>query len=260
MEGPDVTYEWGASAGTVIPTAGQKVVNYTAPSTPGQVIISVTAKRGSTSSTGSITCNVEATPTPSPTPTDTPTPTLTPIPTETPTPPPPTPVPEPIACLHPSVTGHVFPQLEGVTGQFPFYGPLGDQNFLCQGVYDIFQSEPLAVRIEYKNVDTNFGFWGIGTPNGYDATGFSEICFWAYAQTPFQAFRLKLKDTRGAERRVNISVKQAGLWTQFCTELREFSAQGVQLNRLENVNLGFDKDTLSTTVWVDDFEFKPWQP
>lgn len=165
-------------------------------------------------------------------------------------------VPPPFECNHPATTENVFLQLVGVNEQSPFYGPLNDANFLCQGVYDNFHTGPVSVRIEYKSVDENVGFWGIGTPKGYDATLFSQICFWAYAQNPNQAFKLKLKDTSGTEKGIVINVAQGGQWTSFCKELSEFSEQGVKLNVLENVNLGFEKPTKSATVWVDDFEFK----
>ncbi|HKZ87208.1 MAG TPA: hypothetical protein VJ793_26580 [Anaerolineae bacterium] len=251
VQGDGVVFEWSPSAGIVTPPTGQ-TVNFTAPNNPGQVIIKVTAKRDGTSSEATIVCNIEVTPTPPPPPptmTNTPTPTNTPAPTDTPTPIP------PIACNHPSITGNVFPQLQDVDPQFPFYGPEDDPNFLCQGVYDIFHSEPLAVRIEYKSVDDN-RYWGIGTPDGYDATKFTEICFWAYTQTPNQAFSLDMKDTSPREEGILINIAQAGKWTSFCTPLSRFSDLGVQLNRLENVNLQFKRATNSATVWVDDFEFK----
>lgn len=181
----------------------------------------------------------------------------TPIP---PSPPPPTITPEPLDCRHPAITSYVFPQLEEVAGQRSFYGPLEESPdvFRCAGVYDVVHSEPLTVRIEYHIIrgTGKYGFWGIGTLNGYDASQFSEICLWAFSVQPDRAFRLKLKDTQSVEQGVDIIVKDANQWTQYCVDLSEFSQQGVDLSRLDNVNLGFEEANGSITVWVDDFTFE----
>ncbi len=196
-----------------------------------------------------------------PTPADTPAPTLTPpatttsLQTETPTP---APTPVPLECRHPELTAYVFPQLKDVPGQRAFYGPLEESKevFLCEGVRDIVYSDPVAVRIEYHTVHGTgkFGFFGIGTLGGYDATPFNRICLWAYATQPGQAFRLKVRDTYGRERGVNVTVKDINKWSQICVDLDNFSNQGVDLTRLDNINLGFEEANGSATVWVDDFE------
>jgi hypothetical protein len=204
-----------------------------------------------------------------------PTPTSTaPLPTETYTPVPPstfTPIPNDTAtptsphsvwCKNPSVTQEVFPQLQSVSNQFPFYGPLNDPNFVCQEVFDKFHddtthSSSASVRIEYSG--TNDGYWGISMPDGYNASAFNEICFWAYAEQPAQAFKLKMKDKRKtshSEEGVPIIVAQVGVWQPFCTPLSKFSNLGVDLSQLENVNLGFEQFVGPAAVWVDDFEFK----
>ena len=100
VPGAGIVYSWSASAGTVIPPDGPTVA-YTAPSLVGDVIIRVVAQKDNQTSTGLITCKVEATPTPnptasytpSPTATNTPSPTTTSTPTPSRTPPPATPPP-----------------------------------------------------------------------------------------------------------------------------------------------------------------------
>jgi hypothetical protein len=84
VSGTGVAYSWSASAGNVIPPDGPTVA-YTAPNTAGDVIIRVVAQKDGRTSTGMITCRVEATPTPNPTATYTPsaTATYTPSPTAT---------------------------------------------------------------------------------------------------------------------------------------------------------------------------------
>ena len=128
--------------------------------------------------------------------------------------------------------------------------------FLCEGVRDIVHSDPVAVRIEYHIVrDTDgFGYFGIGTLGGYDATRFNQICLWAYATQPDQAFRLKVKDTRERERGVDVTVRGINEWSQICVDLDNFSNQGVDLSQLDNINLSFEEANGSATVWVDDFE------
>lgn len=253
VSGTDLKFKWTVSRGSLSEPTLPSVI-YTAPMSPGPDNVTVEV----TSAGGTIIRSipfqvVEPPPSPTPTATNTLIPTDTPMPTQTSTL---TPTPEPIDCRSPAITKNVFPQLANESGQFPFYGPLTEPRFFCEGVYDIFHSEPLAVRIEYRNVGTNFGFWGIGTPNGYAATSYSEICLWAFAQKPNQSFRLKMRDTSKVEKGVILVIEEANQWKQICTDLVEFSGQGVHLDRLENVNLGFEQATSSAEVWVDDFEFK----
>jgi len=250
--GADLRFRWTASRGEISSETAPSVI-YTAPNTPGTDTVTVEIFSDGQSTVRSITFIVASPPTATPLPS--PTATETPLPTETSSP---TSVPDPIACLHPSITGHVFQQLSAEPNQVSFYGPLDQSTdiFLCQGVYDVVYSTPVAVRIEYHSVESLFGFWGIGTPEGFDASGFREICFWAYTEQPNQAFRLKFRDLLGVEKGVRIVVVEAGQWTQICKKLSEFVDQEVQLDRLENINLGFEEMTGSATVWVDDFELK----
>lgn len=247
VSGAELQFEWTVIRGTLTDPTRPAVI-YTAPNTPGFDTVTVTVTNEGGTVIKNINFEVVAPP-----PTPTPTATDTPVPTETPTS---TPIPAPITCNNPAITKNVFPQLVDVDGQFPFYGPLTEPNFLCEGVYDLTNSAPLAVRIEFKQVGENYGFWGIGTPNGYDARAYSQICFWAYAKMPNQPFYLKLKDTGNREKGVKIIIEAANQWNEVCTPLKKFSDLGIQLDRLENVNLGFNKDNGSAEIWVDDFEFR----
>lgn len=82
------------------------------------------------------------------------------------------------------------------------------------------------------------------------------VLFCAYAHTPNQAFRLKLKDTNAKEEEVIILIEPANEWTEICTDLAEIAELGIRLDSLENVNLGFEQPTGSAEIWVADFEFK----
>ncbi len=244
VSGQELKFEWIAQRGTLSNPVQPSVI-YTAPDSAGldTVTVKVTSRGGEIIRA----INFDVVEPPLPTVADTPFPEKTPSPT---------PIPEPIACNHIAVTKNVFSQIADVEGQFPFYGPLAESRFSCEGVYDIVHSGQLAVRIEYESFGENFGFWGFGTPNGYDASSYNEICFWAYTQKPNQVFRLQIKDTSNKEDGVTIILEGPNRWTQICTDLAKFSDLGIQLTSLENINLGFNKDTDSAEIWVDDFELK----
>lgn len=260
VKGATPVFEWKVERGRLSSTGTPSVI-YTAPDKAGPDVVTVVVTAGDATLTQSITFDVvEPTQTPMPTTvpvTDTPAPSATPALTDTPIPT----AQKPVECNHPSITSNVFPQLKDVDGRFPIYA--GDDGiprpkFLCQGVFDVVHSAPLAIRIEFRSDDNADGWWGIATPKGYDLTQLdvSEVCFWVYAEEQLQAFRLKLKGPRTVERGVDIEVVKVREWTQICTPLAKFSDQGVDLTRLDNVNLGFNKETKSATIWVDDFEFK----
>lgn len=77
-----------------------------------------------------------------------------------------------IPCDHPAVIGEVFPQLVNELGAFPFF--FGIQ---CHAVFDNVHSGLLAIRLGYVASSTE-GYWGIATPNGFDARAYSEIWAW----------------------------------------------------------------------------------
>ncbi len=246
--GSELKFEWTAQRGTLSNSA-QPAVIYTAPDSPGVDTVTVKVTYSGGEIIRSIIFEVVA-PQPSTEtslPVDRPTSTATSEPTA---------APEPIVCNHPSVTKNLFPQLEGVDGQFPIYGPEGDPNILCQAVYDIVHNARLAVHVKFENVGTNFGWWGIATPDGYDASPYNQLCFWAYAQQPNQSFRVKMKDTTGQEKGVSVTIQVTNQWNQVCTDISEFSDRGIQVDMMDNINLGFEQPTGSAEIWVADFEFK----
>lgn len=240
--GTDMQFEWTALRGRISEPTLPAVI-YTAPETPGIDTVTVKVTYDGGEIIRSITLEILAPPSPPAT--------LTPVPADTSTP-----FPEPIACNSPAVAKNVFPDLAEVEGQNSFYGPVDEPLYACEAVYDIVHTQPLAVHLKYENAGENFGWWGIGTPNGYDASSYSEICFWGFARQPNQAFRLKMKDTTSKENGVIVILEQANQWTQLCADLTKFADLGIRLDRLENVNLGFEQPTGSAEVWVTDFEFK----
>ncbi len=240
--GTNMTFEWTALRGQISePT--QPAVLYTAPDTPGIDTVTVKVTYDGGEIIRSITLDVLALPDP--------TATHTPVPADTPTA-----FPEPIACNSPAVTKNLFPQLSEVSGQMSFYGPLEESGYVCEAVYDVVHTQSLAIHIAYENIGENVGWWGIGTPTGYDAASYGQICFWAYAQQPNQAFRLKMKDTAGKENGVVTILEPANQWAEICTDLNKFAELGIKLNSLENINLGFEQPTGSAEIWVADFEFR----
>lgn len=270
----NVSYEWSTSEANdsaYLTKSTGPTTKFTAQAGVDEIIVSVTVSDQESAQTDQVritieeaepTAEIETDATSIPTATappaiDTPTATATaPTPTETPEP---TPTQPPLSCRHPALTSYIFPQLEDVAGQRAFYGPLEESEaiFLCQGVRDVVHSPPVAVRIEYHVAEGKYGFFGIGTLNGYDASQFQQICFWAYAEQPDQAFRLKMRDSSGVEQGGSVTVPEVGEWTQVCEDLATFTALGVDVSRLDNINLGFEGANGSATVWVDDFELVP---
>lgn len=239
--GQGIKIKWSVIRGSLSATEGPVVV-YTPPDTPGKDAVTVEVSTAGGTTIKNVSFNVIVPPTETPAPVDTPTPTA---------------APEPIVCNHPSVTRNLFPQLEDVDGQFPMYGPEGDSNILCQAVYDLVHTPgKMAVHFKYENVGANFGWWGVATPNGYDASQYKQLCFWAYAQAPNQSFRFKMKDMTRKEKGIVTTLERTNEWQQICADLSEFSKLGIQVDKMNNVNLGFEQPTGSSEIWIADFEFR----
>jgi hypothetical protein len=245
VQGATPKFSWSAERGT-ISSANAPSVIYTAPSTPGPDLVNVVVTAGETTFTQAISFNVvEPLPSPTPTPTeDLSTPTA---------------APEPIACELRPTTQNLFPQLANEVGQFPIHGPVdgaGAEDFHCEVVSDLVHDLPMAVHIKYAKVTDNNGWWGVATPNGYNASKYSQLCFWAYTNQPFQSFRVKMKDTSGMENGVPVTIKTANKWEPICTDVSKFKELGINTEKMDNINLGFEAPLGSAEIWVADFEFK----
>ena len=247
--GSNLKFEWSTQRGT-LEDSTQPAVIYTAPNSPGPDTVTVKVTYSGGEIIRSITFDVVApTPSPTPLPTDTPTSTAT---TE------PTAPPPPIACNHVSVTKNLFPQLAEEEGQFPMYGPVDDPTekyFLCEAVYDLVHEGQMAVHLKYENVGSNVGWWGIATPNGYVASQHRQVCFWAYAQAPNQSFRVKMKDTTLKEEGFVETIEVPNQWERICTDISKFADEGILVDQMDNVNIGFEQPTDSAEIWVAEFEF-----
>lgn len=256
VSGSQSTFEWSAQHGK-LSDSSQPAVSYTAPDSPGPDTVTVKVTYAGGQIIRSITFDVVAPPTPTATETPLPAATVTSTSTPEPTAPPP-----PIACNHPAVTKNLFPQLEDVDGHFPMYGPEGDSNVLCEAVYDLVHTHGgMSVHIKYENVGANFGWWGIAiqSPDSYDASKRRQLCFWAYAQQPNQSFRVKMKDKTPApdnEAGDVTTIEVANEWKQICTDISTFVDKGIEPDKMDNINLGFEQPSGSAEIWVADFEFK----
>jgi hypothetical protein len=113
----------------------------------------------------------------------------------------------------------------------------------------------MAIHIKFESYQENFGWWGIATPNGYDAASYDQICLWAYAEEPFQSFRFKMKDTAGHEEGPIITLEQTNEWEEVCVDITEFAELGINVASLDNINLGFETPTGSAEIWLADFKF-----
>jgi hypothetical protein len=253
VQGASPQFSWTADRGIISNPTAPSVI-YTAPEDAGPDLVTVVVTAGKTTFTQTTTFNVIEPPAAPP-----PTATETALPAASPTS---TAPPPPIACNHPAVTKNLFPQLEHVDGQFPMYGPETEPNFLCEAVYDLVHTlGGMAVHIKYENVGANFGWWGIAIkdPDSYDASQHRQLCFWAYAQQPNQSFRVKMKDkTPAPENEAGgvTTIEIANEWKQICTDISKFVDEGIEPDKMDNINLGFEQPSGSAEIWVADFEFK----
>ena len=265
--GQDISFKWTVTRG-VISSADAPAVIYTAPDSPGIDIVTVEVNSAGGTTTKSVSFNVvtpqPTTPVPTPeTATATPPPAATPTAAAVLTPAAAeqlaaAPAAAPLECRHPAITEYLFPQLAAIAGQRAFYGPIEEspEVFKCEGVRDNVHSGPVSIKIEYNVAPgaDKFGFFGFGTLGGFDAAPYKQLCLWAYAEEPDQAFRLKMKDTAGTENGIDITVQQSDAWDQICADLQQFAQLGIDVSKLENINLGFEPANGSATVWVDDFQ------
>lgn len=165
------------------------------------------------------------------------------------------------SCDSLEITSSLFPQLAGITSQYPFYDHEHSHVFKCQIVRDLVYTPPLAVKLSFSQPETSYeyGYFGIGRLDGFDASKYSKLCFRGYVIEPGQRFWLNLKDTKskvGGDARISVLLNPTNSWEETCVDLQEYAKQGAALNTLENVNIGFDIRTGAAIVWVDSFEFR----
>lgn len=263
----DVRFEWSTTAGTLSNSSSQSVI-FTAPYTPGPVVVTVKVISGDQITTDSINFDVIAptpTQTPTPKPSSTPEPSLTPtntaMPSNTPTPIntytptptfTPTLTPSPLDCSDSKIVPGIFVQLADESTS-SFAGSSDNAKFECEGVYALSNETPPAVRIDYKAISGTFAFFGIGISDGFDVTEFSEICVWVYAEESGQRFDLKLEDANGGNG-VLINTTKTTEWDEHCVSLDGYP--GVDLSDIKVITLSFNDSFGDAAIWVDDFELK----
>ena len=221
----DVQFEWSTTAGTLSNTSSQSAI-FTAPDVSGPVTVDLKVTSGNQIATDSITLEV-----------------MRAMPT----------TPSPIACGDSRIAPGIFEQLRNETTP-SFADSSGAVTFECEGVYDLFNTMPPAVRINYEAVADSFAFFGISIPEGFDVSGFSEICVWVYAEVLEQQFDLKLEDINVGEG-VEISTTETNEWAQHCVSLLE-GYPNVDLSSISVITLSFNDSFGSARVWIDDFELK----
>lgn len=262
----EIEYQWSNSGGNLSEADSQSTI-FTAPTTPGTVIVDIEVTSADRVATDSIVFQViaptpTATPSPTltPTPTSSPTPSVTPTATDTPMPTVPptvtvtptiTPTPIPIPCDHSDLVPGVFAQFAG-EDTFSFTGFLGTE-FECEGVFDLYRTAPPAVRIHYAGDASSFALWSMGFQRGQEFSG-EEICVWLFADAPNQQFDLKLKDSSEIEQGILLTTTDTGEWQEHCVDLAGYP--DVELSEIIGVTLSFNDSFGAAEVWVDDFELR----
>ena len=84
----------------------------------------------------------------------------------------------------------------------------------------------------------------------------AHLCFWAYAKQERQTFRFKMKDTSRNEEGFATTVSKVNDWEEICRDVSEFADLGINVQQMDNVNLGFEAPLGSAEVWIADFEFR----
>jgi hypothetical protein len=249
----NVQFEWSTTNGTLSDISAQSVI-FTAPAEPGPVVVTVIVKSGNQIVTDSVTFQVVALAPPSPTntPTPTPTPTNTPTPTPTPTNTP-TMTPTPISCDHRDIVPGIFAEL-AARETFSFIGSSGGAKFECEGVFDIYNNEPPAIRIDYMDVVGSYAFFSIGISGGLDVLAYNNICVWVFAVNQGQQFDLKLESPSGSAG-VMIYTTEVNTWEQHCVPLVT-GYPDVDLSNISTITLSFSDAFGRAAIWVDDFEME----
>jgi hypothetical protein len=120
---------------------------------------------------------------------------------------------------------------------------------------------PLGLRLEWKMSGAGIGGWGVEwsskSPSGrFDASRFERLVFHLKGARGGEKFQVGLKDTSGAEFKVESKdrlVTSSSEWTEFVVPLSAF--KGVDRKRVENVNLGFNKTHGTGMLCVDEIAF-----
>lgn len=163
----------------------------------------------------------------------------------------PTSTPTPIKCSDSDIVLGIFPQLaQELTTSFV---GVSNATIDCDGVYDVFNSKPLAVKIKYEAVPRSFAYFGISIPEGFDVSDYNEICVWVYTEESNQEFDLKLEDANGGKG-VRIHTTKTSEWEEHCVMLSGYT--GIDLQNLTTISLSFNDNFGSVAIWVDDFELK----
>jgi hypothetical protein len=107
------------------------------------------------------------------------------------------------------------------------------------------------------------GGWGVhwtNTPTGhFDASGFSDLVFWVKGTTGGETLQIGLKGTNGQEVKVesgDLVVISASDWKPVTVPLNKFINGGVNVDSVENVNFGFNRNHGSGIICIDDIAFE----
>jgi hypothetical protein len=249
------TIEWEATQGTFSTMTG-RTTTYTAPNleSDANVVITAVVTSGNTSETRTAQCTILGKPAPtatepvaapSETEVETEEPTVEPT-LETTT--------EPVACP----LQEVFPQAPRCGAGFDYYeGGMIQTRFVEDPA--CVHSGAYGLHLEYNIGEGEYGGWGVTweDDNGFDASRYHTLSFWAKGDAGGEVFELGLRDMDDTEPKLdsdNYVVISADDWRQVTVPLADFV--GVDLSRIKNVNISFGSNFGEGALCVDDMTFE----
>lgn len=129
-----------------------------------------------------------------------------------------------------------------------------DSRFIKQGA----KSRVLKWNIKAHQY---FG-WGVALEHAgeeFDTGKAKYLSFWVIGAEGGERFQIKIKDVNGKEVAVKSHsyIKVTKKWQKVSVPLKDFGKK-IDLSRLENVNLGFNRTVsgASGCIYIDDFKFE----
>jgi len=122
--------------------------------------------------------------------------------------------------------------------------------------------EGYALSIQYSFVSNSWcGYWSYfrADESGHDVSAYTHLTMWVKGASGGEKFKVELKDTSNAQAAVyltsleNFQTGAKTSWSKAEFPLSRFS--GVNLKSLKQVNIVFDQEPYSGTIYIDQIKF-----
>jgi hypothetical protein len=151
----------------------------------------------------------------------------------------------------------VFPQLASEYSRIVVSSTSGD---ICSYSVNLDRGNILpgrkySVEITFGSLTGGCCRWAITGMRGYDASAYGMLSFWVRRKEGRDNFGVRLTDTDGTEKTVDIMryLTVSSTWQEAAIPLSDFT--GVNLAALKKIELTFDNLINTGIIYVDDFAF-----